>query len=99
MFSLFFITASQMACLPHRNSLVSIVFSTILSVVAWLLPRIAPASFYVVFVAAAAAEFVFDFPPSPEPLVVLSALTHGLGISGFGKRQKTRNSAATLELQ
>ena len=67
LFSLFVITASQMACLPHRNSLVSIVFNTILSVAAWLLPRIAPVLFYVVFVAAAAAAFVFDLPASPGP--------------------------------
>ena len=49
-----------MACLPHRNSLVSIVFSTILSVAAWLLPRNAPVLFVVGFVAAAAARRVFD---------------------------------------
>ena len=59
LFGLFVITGSQTVRLPLQNSLVFHIFSTILSVAAWLLPRIAPVLFVAVFVAAAAAGCVF----------------------------------------
>ena len=52
-----------MVRLPHENLLVFHVFSTILTVAAWLLPRNALVSFVAVFVPAAAAKVVFDLPP------------------------------------